>query len=84
MDISRRRGFKFLVGLASALGAAALMSKVGLMGTGHDSAVGFVLFGLAVLGLDRLLGAVLGMLSVIFLTPHAPTPAQIWMKRRQL
>lgn len=69
MDITRNRWFNSLVAIASALGIGALMTQVGLFGAGHYSIIAFTIFALAVFGLDRLLGGILGMIWVL-VVPH--------------
>jgi len=65
VDITRNGWFKILVAVASVISVTALLRTVGLFGAGHYSTVGFVIYALAVLGLDRLLGGALGMIWVI-------------------
>jgi hypothetical protein len=65
VDITRNGWFKVLVAVASVISVTALLRRVGLFGAGHYSTFGFAIYALAVLGLDRLLGGMLGMIWVI-------------------
>ncbi len=75
MDISRNPWFKSFVAIVSALSVIALLGRVGLIGAGHYSVLGFATFALAALGLDRLLGGILGMLWVL-VAPAAKLTAE--------
>jgi hypothetical protein len=65
MDITRNRWFRGGVAVVSVLSVAVLLSRVGLFGVGHYSPIDFTIYALAVLGLERLLGGVLGMIWVL-------------------
>jgi hypothetical protein len=64
MDITRKGWFRFGVAITSVFCVYALLGEAGLLGAGRYSIWGFALFVLAVLGLERLLSGVLGMIWV--------------------
>jgi hypothetical protein len=64
MDSTRNRWFKGVVAVIAVLSVAALLSKAGLFGVGHYSILNFTIYALAVLGLERLLSGILGMVWV--------------------
>jgi hypothetical protein len=65
MDITRNRWLKGGVAIVAVLSVATMLSKVGLFGAGHYSLIDFTIYALAVLGLDRLLSGLLGMIRLL-------------------